>query len=228
MTAKKSSTDEQQVRDYLLNNLSFLEENPDVFEAINISHQSGKAISLVERQVSIMRDRNKNLNDRVEQMRTSAAENAQLLEKTKKLVLNLVQAQDLKSLVKMLTVSLKEDFATEFFNLTLIDSGEISSITGANVISSEEAKSKIGGIIMANHATCGVISREESSLLFGESASDIGSVVALPLKHKTPFAVIALGNSNANFYPSDIGTIFIDYIGDLLTELVPKHLKPSA
>ena len=58
---KKPSTEEQLVRNYLSQNPDFFQQNPDIFEAINISHDSGKAISLVERQVSLIRKQNKEL-----------------------------------------------------------------------------------------------------------------------------------------------------------------------
>ena len=50
MTTKKAQAKElQSVRDYLTEHPHFFEENPDILEAINVSHDSGKAISLVER-----------------------------------------------------------------------------------------------------------------------------------------------------------------------------------
>ena len=67
------------VRDFLRKHPDFLEQNPDILEAINVSHNSGKAISLVERQVAVMRDRNKEMSRRLEQMLSSANENALLL-----------------------------------------------------------------------------------------------------------------------------------------------------
>ena len=116
MTAKKNNLNEQSlVRDYLSQNPDFFEQNPDVFEALNISHNSGKAISLVERQIDLMRDRNKDMATQIDQMQTTAKDNALLMEKTKRLVLNLVQAKDLTQLIKALSVSLKSDFSTEFF-----------------------------------------------------------------------------------------------------------------
>ena len=91
MTAKKKNSDnEQLVRDYLAHNPDFFKQNPDIFEAINISHDSGKAISLVERQVNLIRERNKELSTQIEYILSAAKENEVLMEKTKRLVLNLV------------------------------------------------------------------------------------------------------------------------------------------
>ena len=123
------------MRDYLSQNPDFFQQNPDIFEAINISHDSGKAISLVERQVSLIRKQNKELSTQIEHILSTANDNAALLEKTQRLVLNLIKANDLNSLIKALNISLKTDFATEFFSLTLMDDGSISHKTVANLVS---------------------------------------------------------------------------------------------
>lgn len=223
---KDPSIDLEIVRDYLRNNPDFLEQNPDILEAMNVSHNSGKAISLVERQVTVMRDRNKEMSRRLEQLLSSANENALLLEKTKRLVIKLLGAKDLQSLVETLYSSLDKDFSTEFYSLTIIADNAIISKSMANVVTEQQAKDVIGAILLANKAVCGVIRDEETALLFGNST--IGSAVALPFRSRGIQAVIALGNSDPKFYSRDIGTVFIDYIGDLLTELLHRHIDTTA
>ena len=227
MTAKKENPAEQElVRDYLTKNPDFFEQNSDIFEVINISHDSGKAISLVERQIGIMRERNSEMITQIDQMQAAAKDNALLMEKTNRLVLNLVQANDLNSLGKALTVSLKSDFSTEFFSLTLINKDPAVTKNAVNFVSENEAKSIIGNILSAKKAICGKRKHEEISLLFGNQAEEIGSVLALPLRTTNTFGVLALGHSDPEFYTKEIGTVFIDYIGDLLSELIPKHINP--
>ena len=226
MTTNKAQAKELQlVRDYLIDHPNFFEENPDVLEAINVSHDSGKAISLVERQITIMRDKNKALSGQVEQLIETAKNNDQLLAKTNQLVLQLIQAEDLNSLIAALDTSLKNDFNTEFYSLTLIDKGLFASKTAANVVSEEDAKSKISSLLSAQKAVSGALQEEQIKFLFEQSASNVASVIALPLNSSEPFGILALGSSYADFYSHDIGTVFIDYIGALLNELIPIHVK---
>ena len=220
----KPLAEEQLVRDYLIQNPDFFQRNQDVFQAINISHDSGKAISLVERQVNLIREHNKELSTQIEHILSTAKDNAALMEKTNRLVLNLIKAKDLNSLIKALNVSLKSDFSTEFFSLTLIDEGAINSKTAANVVSKSDAEDNIGAMITAKKSLCGVRASKEVKLLFGKQADNIGSVIALPLKNTSTFGVLALGHSDSEFYSEDIGTVFIDYIGDLLNVLIPQHM----
>lgn len=226
MTTKKAQAKELQlVRDYLTDHPNFFEENPDTLEAINVSHDSGKAISLVERQITIMRDKNKAISAQVEQLIGTAKNNDQLLAKTNHLVLNLIKAEDLNSLIKTLDASLKNDFNTEFYSLTLIDKGVFTSKTSANLISEEDAKSKISSLLSAQKAVSGVLREEQINLLFKQPTSSIASVIAIPLNSPEPLGILALGSSDADFYSHDIGTVFIDYIGALLNELIPSHVS---
>jgi uncharacterized protein YigA (DUF484 family) len=226
MTTKKAQAKELQlVRDYLIDHPSFFEDNPDVLEAINVSHDSGKAISLVERQITVMRDKNKVLSGQLEQLIETAKNNDQLLAKTNQLVLKLIQAEDLNSLITVLDTSLKNDFNTEFYSLTLIDKGLFTSKTAANLVSEEEAKSKISSLLSAQKAVSGVLREEQINFLFEQSASSVASAIALPLHSSEPLGILALGSSDADFYSHDIGTVFFDYIGALLNELIPMHVK---
>ena len=226
MTTKKAQAKELQlVRDYLIDHPDFFEENPEILEVINLSHDSGKAISLVERQITIMRDKNKALSSQVEQLIGTAKNNDQLLAKTNQLVLKLIQAEDLNSLIEALDTSLKNDFNTEFYSLTLIDKGLYASKTAANLVSEEDAKSKISSLLSAQKAVSGVLREEQINFLFEQSANSVASVIALPLNSSEPLGILALGSSDADFYSHGIGTVFIDYICALLNELIPRHFK---
>lgn len=221
---KEKLPSEDMVRKYLQENPEFLDNNPDILEILEVSHNSGKAISLVERQVGIMRDRNKEMSARVEQMTALAKENSLLFEKTNRLVLDLIQAQDLSSLVNTLYQTLSDDFGTEFYSLTLIHDGKKKLDTTANIVTREHANAQIGTILSTQGAVCGVIRDEEVSFLFGDNGSHIGSVVTLPLGSEDIFGVLALGNRDAKFYSRDTGTLFITYVGKLLNELLPKYM----
>lgn len=217
---------EDEVRKYLQENPNFLEENPDILEHLTISHKSGKAVSLVERQLEVMRDRNKEMGRRVDQMMTSANDNSQLFEKTNRLVMGLIKATSLAQLVDALQHSLDKDFLTQTYSLTLINDGHLKPQTGINLVSKEDAEREIGTIMSTTGAVSGVIRDEEINFLFGSNKSKVGSVVTLPLTSgKNVFGVLAIGNKDPQYYSRDTGTLFISYIGELLDELLPRHLN---
>lgn len=222
---KQIDTTEQLVRDFLQDNPTFLDKNPDILESLTLPHNAGNAVSLVERQVGVMRDRNKEMRNRLDNMLETAHDNDLLFEKTKRLVLNLLEAKNLAALVETLYDSLGKDFAIDFYSLTLLGDEEQLPATMARVASIEKANEKVGTLISSNRAVCGVLREDEMLFLFGEKGLQVGSVAAVPLRFNNLYGILAVGNSDPNFYKSSMGTLFLSYIAEVLHRILPQYLK---
>jgi uncharacterized protein YigA (DUF484 family) len=215
---------QEMVRDYLTNNPEFLAQNPDILELMNLPHDSGSAISLVERQVGVMRDRNKEMRGRLDNMLSTAHDNDLLFEKTKRLVLNLLEAKNLPSMVETLYDSLGKDFDIGFYSLTLLGDESELTRTMARVSSLEKANEQVGTLLGSNRAVCGVLREEEMTFLFGEKGLQVGSVAAVPLRYNSLYGILAVGNADPNFYRSSMSTLFLSYIAEVLNRILPDHL----
>ena len=165
---------EDMVRAFLSDNPTFLADNPDILEILDLPHNSGKAISLVERQVGVMRDRNREMRGRLDNILTVANDNDLLFEKTKRLVLNLLEAENLTDMVSVIYDSLGNDFEISFFSLILLDDNKTQLNTKARVVTVAEANNGIGAVLNATSAVCGVLRDEEMTFLFGEAGSQVG------------------------------------------------------
>jgi uncharacterized protein YigA (DUF484 family) len=225
ITPTKTDPTEKMVREYLRNNPTFLDDNADILESIVVSHDSGSAISLVERQVGILRDRNKEMRGRLDNMLQTAHENDLLFEKTKRLVLNLLEGKNLSSLVEAVYDSLGKDYGIEFYSLTLLGDEKKLPRTMARTSTMEKANEKVGTLLGANRAVCGILREEEMLFLFGDQGSKVGSVAAVPLRYDNLYGILAIGNSDPNFYKSSMGTLFLSYIAEILNRLIPHYLK---
>ena len=221
----KADSIEKVVREFLRENPDFLDKNTDILETMVLSHNSGKAISLVERQVGVMRDRNKEMRSRLDNMLQTAQDNDLLFEKTKRLVLNLLEAKTLGSLVEAVYDSLGKDYGIEFYSLTLFGDEKKLPRTLARIASAEKANERVGTLIGANRTVCGVLREDEMVFLFGERGRQVGSVAAVPLRYDSLYGILAVGNSDPNFYKSSMGTLFLSYIAEILNRVLPNHLK---
>ena len=200
---------EKVVREFLRDNPDFLDKNTDILETMILPHNSGKAISLVERQVGVMRDRNKEMRSRVENILQTAKDNDLLFEKTKRLVLNLLEAKTLGALVEAVYDSLGKDYGIEFYSLTLFGDEKKLPRTMARIASTEKANERVGTLIGANRAVCGILREDEMVFLFGERGRQVGSVAAVPLRYDSLYGILAVGNRDPNFYKSSMGTLFL-------------------
>ena len=83
----------QQVADYLLGHPDFLEQHSYLLTELTVKHQSGQSISLVERQITALRQENQQLKQQLSTLIGNAQKNDQLLEKTKALILELLTCE---------------------------------------------------------------------------------------------------------------------------------------
>jgi uncharacterized protein YigA (DUF484 family) len=152
----------------------------------------------------------------------SARANDKLFEKTKRLVLAILEARDLASTVDTLYNSLRTDYQLEYYNLILLEDNKQIPVSEARVVGLDEAHSQVGTLLRNNRAICGILRPDETAFLFGENGKHIGSVAAVPLSHGHTFGILAIGNSDPKYYRSSMGTLFLSYIAEILNRVIPR------
>jgi uncharacterized protein YigA (DUF484 family) len=212
-------TDEE-VRDYLKDNSDFFERHPDMLDYLHISHRSGSAVSLVEKQVSVLRERNMEMRKRLNSLTENARHNDKLYEATRKLVLKLLEATDRDTLGAAFSSSMREDFDVEHASLILFGD-PLDSTTQCRVESADSARIEIGALIKARKAICGALRRQELTYLFPQ-AGDVGSAAVMPLHNQEDLGVIAVGSDDAGYYAPGMGTLFLHHIADVIVRLLPR------
>ncbi len=219
-----SDLQEAQVTTYLAEHPDYFENHPDILEQMRLPHERGAAVSLVERQVSVLRERNMEMRARLNNMLDTARANDKLFEKTKRLVLRLLDAEDLQAVLDILNDSLNTDYEVEHFSLILLGNQQQIPATTAKVVGIDEAQSQIGTLLRSNRAICGILRQEELNFLFGEHAFQVGSVAAVPLHRGNTFGILAIGSSDPQYYRSSMGTLFLSYIAEILNRIIPRFL----
>jgi uncharacterized protein YigA (DUF484 family) len=217
--ASGSELDDELVRDYLKENGDFLQRNPDLLDHLHISHASGSAVSLVEKQVSVLRERNVEMRHRLNALTAHARENDQLFDNTRKLVLQLLEARSRKELYRAFMHSLKHDFKVEHASLILF--GEPGSEQGCRLETADSARIELGAILKGRKPMCGVLRKEELGYLFPD-AGEIGSAAVVPLIQGEELGIAAVGSSDANRYHSGMGTLFLTHIADVIVRCLAR------
>ncbi|MDE0949701.1 MAG: DUF484 family protein [Halioglobus sp.] len=229
--AAKANTDkpndvelsDEVVREFLKDNDDFLQRNPDMLDFLHISHATGSAVSLVEKQVGILRERNIDMRHKLKTLTTNAQDNDKLYEQTSALVLSLLDAQSLDALYGGFMASITRDFDVEHGCMILY--GQDTQNDGCRMETPERAKEVIGALFKGNKAVCGTLRQEELKYLFPE-CSGVGSAAIMPLSGDEPLGLIAVGSSDANRYTSKMGTLFLSHVADVIVRLMPR-LQPS-
>src|SRR5690606_16962850 len=98
---------------YLRANPDFLLRHPDLLETLELQHASGSAVSLIERQVEILRGRSQRLEDRLSKLLEAARDNERRASSVHRLARTLIRAPTLASVIHGLQTSMREDFGID-------------------------------------------------------------------------------------------------------------------
>ena len=212
--------DDDTVREYLKNNDDFLQRHPDMLDYLHVSHATGSAVSLVEKQVAVLRERNMDMRHRLTALSSNARENDRLYEQSSKLVLQLLEADSIDTLNSVLLDSLCNGIGVEYACLILYsDKFNSSSVRTED---RDAASGQIGSLFRGHKSVCGTLRKAEIGYLFPD-AGDSGSAAIAPLTDgDEPMGLIAVGSSDADRYNSNVGTLFLSHIADVIARLLPR------
>ena len=207
----------QQVAEFLKDNPRFFYSHPDVLMELELPHGSAGAVSLVERQVGVLRERNIEMRNRLAALTDNALHNDGLFAATRDTVLALMGCQSIENLPEIFTRCLEDHFGAEYAALIwLADAAPLLSEDSAiNVEQADAAVALLGDTT----ARCAAWRRDDMNTLFGGCDSDGSAAIALLEHQGEPLALIAVGASDPARYDSDVGTLFLEYLADIIIRL---------
>ena len=106
-----------QVADYLVKHPEFFATHEYLLVDMTLPHASGAASSLIERQATLMRERNSELRQRLSHIIETARENDTIFRLTKNLGLALLEAKNLEEAAKAIHHSLHREFKVDCASL---------------------------------------------------------------------------------------------------------------
>ena len=207
------------VASYLLKNPDFLDENPEILEVLEINHQSGTAVSLIERQVDSLRASNEEMKKQLNRLVQVASENEQLMSRLHQLTLELMSINSRQEFFTHLGNSLLNDFNADILQIFLLDQ-ETASAAGDDVTgiqSDDPALEQFRAHLEKGETVCGRLSQSKLEFLFGSKARWVQSTALTPLGENGCDGMMAIGSSDpARFYPG-MGTLFLDLLADVIS-----------
>ena len=203
----------EDVAHYLLNTPEFFEEHIEVLAQITLPHpHGGRTISLSERQLLTLREKNKVLEKKLHDLMTFAKENDALQHKVHEFTTALFAARDLATLQEMIPHLLRDIFAVPHTVLNLWQVNPPSM----EVLVFTDAQSQPVCLHQAVH---------ETANWFGESAAQLHSFAYLPL-HAGSVSVgllVLASEDQQRFYP-EMGTVFLQRIGEAVSSALHPYL----
>ncbi len=216
-----------EVADYLKNHPGFFEEHLGLLEDLRLPHQSGEAVSLVARQLDLLRDRNERAVKQLDQLVEIARENDALYQRVHQLTLTLVDAKSLEDVLASLDWGLHQFFQADFVVVRILEPHLESAVQHLFVPEAAQEADWLRGIIERTKPLCGRPDVHEAELLFGKDAPEVASQAVLPLNHAGLRGVFAIGSRDSTRLRADMGVVFLTQMSEILAARLAALLQSS-
>lgn len=216
---------EEAISGYLQSNPDFFERHALLLAKLKLPHARGAAtVSLVERQVLVLRDKNDKLETQLRELIAVARGNDVLANKIHALSRRLIRARTAGGVIDTIEASLREDFGASDW-LLLLTSAKNAAFAGVNsrhlrMIDPAAAELKMFETLFeSGRPRCGQIRDSQRDFLFGPGSVEIGSAALVPLGTQAAGLLAISSPDTERFHPT-MSTEFLARIGDLVSEAV--------
>ncbi|MBZ2170318.1 DUF484 family protein [Marinobacter sp. F4216] len=217
----------EQVVQYLKDNPDFFVGQDDLLRVLTLPHDSGRAISLVERQVHLFREQRDMLQGELGELVSIARQNDRLFEKSKRMLLQVIEARNVNDMAAVIDDSIRGDFGLDAASVLLFTDSDLPEVSqGAlHVVSPQDARERLGSLLEGDRAVCGQFRENEREFLFPDRDDPIASVALVPLRSQGLVGVFAVGSCEPGYFDQSMGSMFLSYISDTLSRLLPPMLE---
>jgi uncharacterized protein YigA (DUF484 family) len=218
--------DGESVAEFLRSNPDFFQKHPDILETLEVSHDSGDAASLIEYQVSLLREQNQQLRRKLQGLVNVARQNEGLVQKLYEFSLSIMDADDLGTLVRIIDEGLRKDFDADAVTVTLF-AEQIPKNLGKNVRavkSDDESLELFKEFLAEPNAMCGRFQPKKLEVLFGPRAGKIESTALIPLGESCEYGMLAIGSFEPDKFNPGMDTSFLKLMGQLFSRAFSRYL----
>jgi uncharacterized protein len=217
----------------------YLEQTPDYFlrhpellAALALPHpEAGRAVSLVERQVRVLRDRNEQSTHQLQELIGFARDNDQLGERVQRFALAMIESDSLDEVLDTAQDMLRQEFSLDGVAVRLTGNPR-PPCSRQEFVTPDDAMldGLLTGLAARNgQPLCGT-AHEDATLeaLFGAQAANIRSTAVIGLTRHALRGVLVLASRDPQRFRADMGTVYLVRLGELLMAGVARHLVVAA
>jgi len=226
---KHEALNDASVAEYLSTYPDFFERNAPLLAKLRLPHRRDAAstVSLVERQVEVLRERNQALERKLKELLDVARANDGVAGRVHRLTQRLIRARSLGETIEALDASLREDFdARSCVLLLFLEAARPLAGTSGRFLRTanlgDPEMKTFDSLLQSGKPRCGQIRDAQRDLLFGKDCIEVGSAALIPLGPKGAVGLLAIGASDAERFHPGMSTEFLSRIGELVTHALTR------
>ncbi len=186
-----------------------------------VPKEEGQASSLASYQLDVLRDKNRELTRRLNELFANAQENERLTVRTHQLGLALMRAGSAADTVRTMVAVLGEDFQGEVVRVVLFHPVEGLDADWLQVIPEKDPSlAPFRDFMAGNEPLCGRLNQDKLALLYGDRQERASSSVLLPL---AGVGMLSVGSSDPNRFFPGMGTLFLRLMAESLVTALGRY-----
>ncbi|MGH8198081.1 MAG: DUF484 family protein [Steroidobacteraceae bacterium] len=217
-----AEVDEAAVASYLAATPEFFDRHAQLLAKIRLpdARSGTSTVSLVERQVEVLRERNRQLERKVKDFVDVARENDALGTRVLAMARRLIAARGRSAVITAIEAALREDFGAGQSVLVLTAARAPQGIVESRFLRIVPADApdlrSFETLFSAGKPRCGQLRDSQREFLFGADAPEVGSVALVPLGSKGSLGLLACGSNDSQRFNPTMSTDFLAHIGELI------------
>lgn len=211
---------DEEVRKFLILNPDFFIKYPDVLNSLNIIHESGAAVSLIQRQVDILRSNFQSNDEYLNSLVEIAKKNELLLNHSKQLISEIINAEDIQEIVNKVEDSFVNKLGATECKLFFLENTKERKLPQGR-IKDEKFSRLIREILNKKPRFFGRLEKPTIKQIF-KTKSLIQDSSIIKLNCVSTTAVLIFGSDIEGKYSKDKDTVFLDFITDILSKIIDK------
>jgi uncharacterized protein len=222
-------TEEESIAAYLQRHPEFFERHQALLARLRLPHvRGGSTISLVERQIEVLRARQSALENKLAELVRVARANDAIAERLHRFTRRLLRATPGDLGLAQIEAGLREDF--DAFHAALVLIGLETPADAPRFVRSvaaDDANLKsFESLFASGKPRCGQARDSQREFLFGPEGLELGSVALVPLGNKGSLGLLALGSADRDRFHPGMSTEFLARLAELIADTlsgVPAH-----
>jgi uncharacterized protein YigA (DUF484 family) len=217
---------DDEVAAFLKEHPDFLSRHPHLLETLELRHAAGTAVSLIERQVEVLRGRCQRLEDRLRDLTQIARENELRASSVQRLARTLLGAQTLGQVITGLSKVMREDF-----DIDAVFVGVQPNVTRRHDIEGLHRLDAHNPIVKAYDnffrtrlIECGPIEPERAALFFPHAKEPLLSAAIVPLEKEKNLGMLVLASTEAERFQPRQGKLFLEMCAELVSAAIRARL----
>jgi uncharacterized protein len=213
--------EEESVASYLQRNPDFFERHQAVLARLRLPHvRGGSTISLVERQIEVLREKQAALEHKLAELVRVARANDAIAERLHRFTRRLLRPAPKSEAVARIEAGLREDFDAFHAALVLVgaDASAGSSRFVRQVPADDPNLKSFESLFASGKPRCGQARDSQREFLFGPEGLELGSVALVPLGEKGAMGLLALGSADRDRFHPGMSTEFLARMAELIAD----------